>query len=704
MDQRRTPPRTESWCWPAAGAAATRGANFYVLMSDLAGKFRFPKEVHGCEPVEAVAAVRALATFHARFWQSPRLRLGGDLSWVVSQDDPRLSLPGTFMKAGWKAFLRRLGGRLPDYVVERGLSLAPHAKAVQDWQAQAPWTLVHGDAHLENMLFRDAAGGVEVGLYDWQLMRRGKGMLDVAHFVGGSCDTHRGHDEMELLRQYVSALESCGVEGYTLEAALLDYRMSLATLFCWHVSAAIAIPFDTEAHVDYDMLALRICAAVARNDALTVAIHVAAAPKGLAPCLALPGPPDHFRAVGPAQPLHCCSYTVPPAPSTRASLKRAIALKMVSAKGGHHGQSHKTASPLARESAHDVTWAKGTDVARFAFDSYYLSGFAVHEDSPSVALRCCHRGKGDGEIWCMVRVPGTGNLRAPVHPGSNAQTTVSGGGITSSTAGGCLRLQMREPLQEWTAEYKGALVTDDGTELQAELSLTWKRAMDVFSFADDASRPAVAAALAAEPWSRAFFDELRASHQEHYEQFGAVEGELHLAGRTIPVRCKGMRDRAWGLRDWAYFPRYTTHYFTARAEGQPDTFFNVTIVSLPTMTHMISGFVAAEGGAGVPVDEMSGVLPALGDHGIPPTKYSFGFSAAGQRYDFRAMVNSGDTQGLNMGEDRMWVNFRWTRFEVIRHGRDPVTFVGFGASEFGYRFADAQPHRTTDRSLRPTEH
>eukprot|EP01062_Namystynia_karyoxenos_P056011 TRINITY_DN4698_c0_g2_i1.p1 TRINITY_DN4698_c0_g2~~TRINITY_DN4698_c0_g2_i1.p1 ORF type:complete len:978 (+),score=292.98 TRINITY_DN4698_c0_g2_i1:81-2936(+) len=682
-----------------------QGANFYVLMSDLAGRFRFPKEVDGCTPQEGLAVVRALAKFHATFWQSPRLEPGGDLSWVISQQDPRLSLPGPFMKAGWKAFLRRLGGRVPLSIERSGLSIAPHAKAIQDWQGEQPWTLAHCDAHLENITFRESDGAV--GLYDWQLMRRGKGMIDVAHFVGGSCDAERGHSDGALLEAYVAALRAEGVE-YSLEQAWLDYKMSLAILFCWHVSAAIAIPFDTEAHLDYDALVLRLCDAVVRSDALTCALAVAAAPRGLAPPLTTPGPRDHAAAVGQRGELHRCVYTPPPPPGLKSTLKRAAALAMVSSKGGHHGQKQgvEGASPARLEGAHRVDWAAGTPAARYAFDSYYLSGFAdPGTGSPSVALRCCHRGEGPGEIWCMVHVPGIGALRAAVHPGSDAHTQVSGGGITAAAGGGELRLEMVAPMAEWRARFTGTLVSADGAEHNASLCLTWTRAMDPFSFGAHISRPAIAAALAAEPWSRAFFNELRASHQEHYEQFGAVTGELTLDGKTHTVQCKGMRDRAWGLRDWAYFPRYTTHYFVARSEGLPDTFFNVTIVSLPTMTHMISGFVAPEGKApAVPIDEMSGVLPQLGDDGVPPLSYSFGFSAGGEQYEFRAKVREGLTQGLDMGEGSMWVNFRWTDYEVARRGPRGALFIGAGASEFGYRYRNAQPFRPTDPTLRPTDH
>ena len=47
-------------------------------------------------------------------------------------------------------------------------------------------------------------------------------------------------------------------------------------------------------------------------------------------------------------------------------------------------------------------------------------------------------------------------------------------------------------------------------------------------------------------------------HQEHYEQFGVTDGFLKLRPQSKVVvgeqsiHACGMRDRAWGIRDWAY--------------------------------------------------------------------------------------------------------------------------------------------------------
>jgi len=301
---------------------------------------------------------------------------------------------------------------------------------------------------------------------------------------------------------------------------------------------------------------------------------------------------------------------------------------------------------------------------------------------------------------------------------------------------------MVKPMEEWTCEFSGILTEVKGSppeKHEAKLNLVWKRAMAPFSFANDGNANAIAADLAREPWNREFFSELQASHHERYEQFGSVTGELRLGDHTFTVNALGARDRAWGIYDWAHSPRYVTHYFHAstynpnettrgsmsttrgsmansavsadseQAGGLEEVFFNLSLVSLPTTTHHLSGFVAARGDRerGVPVHETSAALPCLGNDGVPPSNYSFGFTAGAECYVLKVTVKEEMTQGVDMGEGRMWVNFRWTDYEVIREARGnrpKAYFKGSGASEFGYRIEGVEPFCQFGHNSKPTSH
>lgn len=135
------------------------------------------------------------------------------------------------------------------------------------------------------------------------------------------------------------------------------------------------------------------------------------------------------------------------------------------------------------------------------------------------------------------------------------------------------------------------------------------------------------------------------------------------------------------------------------------------MASLPTLSNAKFGFVE-DAGAGVDsvaraIDHLSGKFEELCADGIPPRELMLSFVCShGTTYTMRLTVAPGDTVGLNMGPNRMFVNLRFARYEVW--WTDPSTGtvrreVGRGASEFGYRFKDYQAHRPTkaDSKLRP---
>ncbi len=82
-----------------------------------------------------------------------------------------------------------------------------------------PWTVVHGDFRLDNLMF----GGERVAVLDWQTVRLGPAMSDVAYFIGSALqpDDRRSNEE-SLVREYHAALVAAGGEhrhGTTAGAA-----------------------------------------------------------------------------------------------------------------------------------------------------------------------------------------------------------------------------------------------------------------------------------------------------------------------------------------------------------------------------------------------------------------------------------------------------------------------------------------------------
>ena len=259
-------------------------------------------------------------------------------------------------------------------------------------------------------------------------------------------------------------------------------------------------------------------------------------------------------------------------------------------------------------------------------------------------------------------------------------------------------------MKTWRASFVGRLKNQETGEIvNASFSLETESCMGHFAFGSHVNPHLVAEALSHEKFSKELFDELQAAHQEHYEQFCHVRGTFKFGQQQYPIHAKGMRDRAFGVREWGYLQRYIAAYFWA---GEMDNGPSVTLVmaSMPPMTAAKFGFVSEnEGLDAVAVDAMSGKLVDMANNGIPPQEWEWAFRCNGKYYLIRCFALPDDSVGLNM-KDAMWINLRFTHYELS--WIDPVTMEyssrkGIGASEFGYRFQGYQPVRPKSKLAAP---
>ena len=223
-----------------------------------------------------------LAHWHGKFFDSDRFHKGGDLDWIISELDPRMNMVSEFMKAGWSKFVGRLGDKVSPDLANRGHLVQPIAQFINDQMGKGPQVVVHGDCHLENCYFVPRGdGSSRLGLYDFQLMRRGNPAIDVGCFLAGSFSEDLlvspmlGYDNVEhyLLELYLDELKAVkGVdvltwynpdtdarEEYVFEDLKADYHVAVGLMLAWNVAACLAVPFDTEASSDYDQYAKRLC-------------------------------------------------------------------------------------------------------------------------------------------------------------------------------------------------------------------------------------------------------------------------------------------------------------------------------------------------------------------------------------------------------------------------------------------------------------
>jgi aminoglycoside/choline kinase family phosphotransferase len=195
-------------------------ASFVLLLEDLA-----PGEVGdqlaGCSPEVAAIAVDELVRLHAPRWDDPAL---DELEWL--HRDP---VAGEMFLLGllptlWTGFRERYADSLGPDVHEAGAALFARLEAYVRADSR-PWTIVHGDYRLDNLLFDPTPGGVPVAVVDWQTCTHGPALNDVAYFIGAGllADDRRAHEEA-LVRAYHDGLVAAGVTGYDRDRCWADYR------------------------------------------------------------------------------------------------------------------------------------------------------------------------------------------------------------------------------------------------------------------------------------------------------------------------------------------------------------------------------------------------------------------------------------------------------------------------------------------------
>jgi hypothetical protein len=164
----------------------------------------------GCSPAQARAVVNHLADLHAWGWQHPAP------AWLPESTGDYDAFATRY--AGYVGpFLALWGDRLPAPVTQIVRRLAGSLTAVLVELDAAPATIVHGDVHLDNIMFTGPDASRPV-LLDWQGVRRGTGAVDVVAFVVGSLDVEarREHGD-KIFADYLGVLAEHGVTGYSME-------------------------------------------------------------------------------------------------------------------------------------------------------------------------------------------------------------------------------------------------------------------------------------------------------------------------------------------------------------------------------------------------------------------------------------------------------------------------------------------------------
>lgn len=247
----------------AAQTRCCRGST--LVMTDLAESGFTPGQPDDALSIhQAQQVIKRLARFHAHYWNNRQLLqahrwLSGFNNRVEDYMGNLLAVP--LMRRG----LRLSGSLVPNRLHEPALLYAANRLRITQSLATGPQTLVHHDCHPGNLFWQDS----QPGFLDWQLVRMGEGIGDVAYFLATALqpDCRRTH-ETELLNLYQESLTNHGVHEIDKKTLYQRYRAHLSYAFeAMIVTLAIGGMMEHGSNIE---LIKRTSAAVEDHDSLAV--------------------------------------------------------------------------------------------------------------------------------------------------------------------------------------------------------------------------------------------------------------------------------------------------------------------------------------------------------------------------------------------------------------------------------------------------
>lgn len=214
--------------------------SFIIVMEDLS-EYSMGDQVEGCSVERAELAMRELGMLHAAFWEKVDTSEYEFLPYHFPGMHSDAMLGGA--RAGWDNMVSIFGDLICNDITSNKDRFLDAVPKMQEWLVQHPYTLIHGDFRMDNLMFGTKPEHSALAAIDFQGALRCKGIQDVAYLISHNMDVaeRRAH-EQRLVELWRSTLVANGVQNYSADQAWSDYKR--AVLYLWVYVAVIAGTLD----------------------------------------------------------------------------------------------------------------------------------------------------------------------------------------------------------------------------------------------------------------------------------------------------------------------------------------------------------------------------------------------------------------------------------------------------------------------------
>lgn len=197
------------------------GPEFVLLLEDMDPAVQ-GDQLEGCTAEVAHAAVLELVGLQAPSWCREDLK---QYDWLAGRSDDPVIDPTALYAQLLPGFIDRYGNALASderEIISR-VAVSPSCPLFEP--VVTPFCLEHVDYRLDNMLIDAAQSPPAVTVVDWQSVRIGKPLNDVAYFLGaGLLPDVRREVEEGIVLAYHTRLMEAGIEDFDWHRCWEDYR------------------------------------------------------------------------------------------------------------------------------------------------------------------------------------------------------------------------------------------------------------------------------------------------------------------------------------------------------------------------------------------------------------------------------------------------------------------------------------------------